>query len=38
MSLEQYIDALYSNVYYLFIIGLALYVAYVIYSSVKEAK
>ncbi len=38
MSLEQYVDMLYSNAYYLFIIGVALYVAYVIYSSVKEAR
>lgn len=38
MSLEQYIDMLYSNVYYLFLIGVALYVAYVIYTSVKETR
>lgn len=38
MSLEQYIDILYSNAYYLFVIGVALYVAYAIYSSLKESK
>lgn len=38
MSLEQYIDMLYSNVYYLFVIGVALYVAYVIYSSLRGSK
>jgi hypothetical protein len=38
MSLEQYVDMLYLSVYYIFVIGAALYVAYVIYSSLKETK
>ena len=36
MSLESFIDSLYTSSYLIFIIGLGLYFIYVLYSSAKE--